>query len=192
MADPTLNGLNLGKLQTIGNEKNANIVPLPIPTEDSNETEVFDMLGVVRTIALGGVFVGTLAVADSGTTTGTTADKLVDSGQNFTSTVSVGDIVKNTTDTTYASVTAVSDTQLSLSADIMVSGEAYEVGGLPNKVEAIESLCDGSQDEVVTLATDEIGSYTVMVASISTNWDVAGISNRCTYRIICIQGKAVS
>lgn len=67
---------------------------------------------------------------DSGTTDGTTANKLIDSGQNFTSTVSVNDIVFNTTDTTFAKVTAVdSDTQLTLDADIMVSGEAYSIQG---------------------------------------------------------------
>lgn len=65
---------------------------------------------------------------DSGTTDGTTASKLIDSTQNFLTTVSIGDIIYNTTDTTYAEVTAVdSDTSLSLDSDIMVSGEAYEV-----------------------------------------------------------------
>lgn len=68
-------------------------------------------------------------LADSGTTDGTTTSKLVDSAQNFDVTVGVGMTVKNTTDTTYAVVTAVdSATTLSLSADIMVSGEAYQIG----------------------------------------------------------------
>lgn len=67
--------------------------------------------------------------ADSGTTDGTTASKLVDSGQNFTSTVSVGMVVRNTTDTTFAHVTAIdNDTTLSLDADIMMSGETYTIG----------------------------------------------------------------
>ena len=65
---------------------------------------------------------------DSGTTDGTTASKLVDSTQNFVTTVTIGDIIHNTTDGTFAEVTAIdSDTQLSLDADIMVSGEAYVV-----------------------------------------------------------------
>ena len=64
--------------------------------------------------------------ADSGTTTSTTADKLVDSGQNFVTTVRVGAKVFNTTDSTTALVTAIdSNTTLSLSADIMTSGEDY-------------------------------------------------------------------
>ena len=67
--------------------------------------------------------------ADSGTTSATTTDKLVEAGQNFTSTVSVGMVVRNTTDTTYAHVTAVdSDTTLSIDADIMESGENYTIG----------------------------------------------------------------
>ena len=65
---------------------------------------------------------------DEGTTDGTTTDKLVDSSQNFLTTVTVGDVIHNTTDGTYARVTAVdSDTTLSLDHDIMASGEAYVV-----------------------------------------------------------------
>jgi hypothetical protein len=66
---------------------------------------------------------------DSGTTTSTSANHLVETGQNFTSTVDVGDIVMNTTDNTWAYVTQVnSNTDLTLSSDIMVSGENYIVG----------------------------------------------------------------
>lgn len=65
---------------------------------------------------------------ESGTATSTTASKLVDTAGQFTANVKVGDIVSNTTDNTTASVTAVdSNTQLSLSADIMASGEAYVI-----------------------------------------------------------------
>tara|TARA_X000001316_G_C921707_1_gene36260 strand:+ start:344 stop:808 length:465 start_codon:yes stop_codon:yes gene_type:complete len=70
----------------------------------------------------------TSSVPASGTTTGTTANKLVDSGETFESKVQVGDIVYNTSDATAATVTAVdSDTQLSLNGDIMASGEAYTI-----------------------------------------------------------------
>lgn len=66
--------------------------------------------------------------ADSGTTDGTTSNKLVDSSQNFVTTVTVGMPVHNTTDDTYATVTAVdSNTVLSLSADIMTTGENYQI-----------------------------------------------------------------
>ena len=65
---------------------------------------------------------------DSGTTTSTTANKLVQTGQNFNTTVNIGDIVLNTTDNTSAVVTAVdSDTQLSINLDIMASSEAYVI-----------------------------------------------------------------
>lgn len=69
--------------------------------------------------------------ADNGTTSATTANKLedTDSGKTFTSTVSVGMVVRNTTDTTYAHITAIdSDTILSLDADIMTTGESYTIG----------------------------------------------------------------
>jgi hypothetical protein len=66
--------------------------------------------------------------ADSGTTTSTVANKLVESGQNFLTTVKTGMVIKNTTDTTYTYVTAVdSDTQLSVANDIMPTGKAYTI-----------------------------------------------------------------
>lgn len=69
------------------------------------------------------------AIIESGTTTSTTASKLVEAGQNFTATMtSVGYKVRNITTGATAVVTAVdSATQLSLSADIMVSGQAYRI-----------------------------------------------------------------
>tara|TARA_R100001143_G_scaffold63549_1_gene71782 strand:- start:8933 stop:10462 length:1530 start_codon:yes stop_codon:yes gene_type:complete len=68
------------------------------------------------------------ATLANGTTTSTTADKLVDSGASFTGTVNIGDQVKNITDDTYAIVTAVdSNSTLSLNRDIMVSGDEYEI-----------------------------------------------------------------
>lgn len=67
-------------------------------------------------------------LVDSGTTDGVSAGKLIQSGQNFNTTVTVGDVVYNTTDGTYAFVTAIdSDTQLSISRDIMDSGEVYKI-----------------------------------------------------------------
>lgn len=61
------------------------------------------------------------------TTDGTTANKLVDSTETFvTKGVAIGYTVKNTTDTTYALVTAIdSETQLALDKDIMITGEDY-------------------------------------------------------------------
>lgn len=63
-----------------------------------------------------------------GTTTGAAENKLIDSGQNFTTYVTVGMHVENTTDSTYATVETVdSDTQLTLTADIFISGEDYRI-----------------------------------------------------------------
>jgi len=65
---------------------------------------------------------------DSGTTTSTSASKLVETGQNFLTTVKVRAVVKNTTDSTYTVVTAVdSDTTLSLRDNIMTTGETYVI-----------------------------------------------------------------
>ena len=67
-------------------------------------------------------------IADSGVTDNTSTNKLIQSGQNFLTTVKVGMSVKNTTDTTYTFVTAVdSDTRLSVRDDIFVSGESYQI-----------------------------------------------------------------
>ena len=65
-----------------------------------------------------------------GTTTSTTANKLVDSGADFvTDGVVAGQIVYNTTDDTYSTITAVDDLNtLSLRRDIMASGETYKIG----------------------------------------------------------------
>lgn len=63
-----------------------------------------------------------------GTTDATLANNLSDSTQNFIRTVKVGDTVNNLTDTTSATVTAVVDNNtLTLSADIMTSGEVYSI-----------------------------------------------------------------
>ncbi len=73
----------------------------------------------------------TYAPRASGTTTSTTAGKLVDSGAGFVAAgVAKGDIVVNTTDNTVANVTAIdSATQLSVTPDIFVSGETYVING---------------------------------------------------------------
>ncbi len=70
--------------------------------------------------------------AANGTTTSTTANKLIDSSASFTSTVTVGDQVVNQVDGQTALVSNVdSDTTLSLSADIMLTGEAYTIDNSP-------------------------------------------------------------
>lgn len=94
--------------------------------------------------------------SDSGTTDGTTANKLVDSTQNFVSTAAIGMTVENTTDSTFALVTAVdSNTTLSLSADIMISGESYIVGQLAHfTVKGADDLTAS----INTIITDNTGN----------------------------------
>jgi hypothetical protein len=70
------------------------------------------------------------SVLASGTTTSATANKLVDTNADFVNRYPsvVGSVVFNTTDNTFALVTAVDDANtLSLDADIMASGESYSL-----------------------------------------------------------------
>ena len=100
------------------------------------------------------------AVKDSGTATGTTANKLVDSNQNFLTTVKIGMTVYNTTDKTVTNVTAVdSNTQLTLADNIMASGEAYEIqdGRSSDKIQyVVISQTNGFTGGTVTI-TDGLG-----------------------------------
>jgi hypothetical protein len=79
----------------------------------------------------------------SGTTTSTTANKLVDSSAAFGSAL-VGDIVGNTTDNTFTRITAVdSATTLSVEDDIFASGEGYQIGdGTAYVTEEVNSETD--------------------------------------------------
>lgn len=108
--------------------------------ESSNINLVKAVLSPIGTIH---PWLKTFGEADSGTTDGTTTDKLVDSSQNFTATVKAGMIVHNTTDDTFAYVSAIDDdSTLSLAADpgdgkgsgsdIFVSGENYIIYQTPS------------------------------------------------------------
>ena len=110
-----------------------------------NTKDLSELSTVAHTERGAGIYIGTAGnicvnltgqkkVVDSGSATSATTNKLVDSTQNFTSTVQPRDLVVNTTDGTVAFVGAVdSDTTLSLvdaansNSDIMASGEAYEI-----------------------------------------------------------------
>jgi len=95
---------------------------------------------------------------DRGTTTATVANKLVDSTQNFNTTAQVGSFIKNTTDDTTASVTAIdSDTTLSISSDIMASGENYILFAKPYVVFELSELArDFMETEYNNYATDTL------------------------------------
>lgn len=90
-------------------------------------------------------------LVERGTATATTANKLVMAGQDFLSTVRIGDIVTNTTDNTTATVTKVdSDTTLSLSADIMVSGETFNIDSIPRlRIKVKIPTLSASSDTVI-------------------------------------------
>lgn len=92
----------------------------------------------------------------SGTTTGTTAGKLDDVDANFLGVVSVGDIVVNTTDSTSAFVTAVANTSLILSSDIIVSGENYVIYNNKNIAE-VERV---NQDKIFYLTNSNLTAPT--------------------------------
>lgn len=84
----------------------------------------------------------------SGTATSTTADKLIDSAATFTSAM-VGYVVYNSTDNTWATITAMdSTTSVSISNDIMVSGETYVIG------DSSKALCK-------VCVTEGTGSYSL-------------------------------
>lgn len=80
-------------------------------------------------LTLDSITVGyTETAVETGTTDASASNKLIDAGQNFLTTVTIGDIVHNTTDDTFTDVTNIdNDGQLSISDDIMVSGETYTI-----------------------------------------------------------------
>lgn len=85
----------------------------------SIDTDTFDVVGS--------------GVIETGTTTSTSAGKLIHTGQNFLTTVLAGMRVFNSTDNTYSYVKSVdSNTQLTLMDDIMTSGEGYSIYGVRN------------------------------------------------------------
>lgn len=91
----------------------------------------------------------------SGTTDGTTANKLVDSSAAFNSNL-VNYIVYNTTADTVATVTAVDDAgTLSLSADIMATGEAYTLYSDTNPG-CVLYAGSGGNIRVLTTGNDEV------------------------------------
>ena len=96
--------------------------------------------GSLAVVARGGAFDDyerqdhTFAIVEAAQpVTSVVAFHLMDSGENFlTDGILVGCRVKNTTDTTYANVTAVANNDLTLDADIMGTGDSYVL--IPQKV----------------------------------------------------------
>ena len=94
----------------------------------------------------------------SGTTTGaTTTDKLIFATGSFTTTVQIGFIVINTTDNTTAYVTSVdSDTILSLSVDIMATGEDFVIYGEAINDGAVLYVGGAGAVRVLTSGKDDV------------------------------------
>lgn len=57
----TINSKTLGKIQSIKNTLTANLIPLPTPKTESDQTKVFDVFGRMRFIDIRGVFSGLTA-----------------------------------------------------------------------------------------------------------------------------------
>lgn len=49
---------SLGKVNSISIDHQSNIIPMPFPTKNSSETEVYDMFGRQKNITVNGVFTG--------------------------------------------------------------------------------------------------------------------------------------
>ncbi|MFW9899909.1 MAG: hypothetical protein ACFFDY_01320 [Candidatus Thorarchaeota archaeon] len=74
-------------------------------------------------------YVASVTSHTTGTADGTEANKLVDSGETFSGII-VGNVVRNTTDTTYTYVTSIAEAgigKLGLNDDIFISGKNYAV-----------------------------------------------------------------
>jgi hypothetical protein len=113
------------------------------------------------------------AVVDSGTTTTTTANKLTQSGQDFLTTVKVGDIIVNTTDSVSAVVTAVdSNTVLSISADVVPTAKAFVIYSATVTVDQIIAAEGATLVQQATL-----GTTTIAYRAGSTGADILTITH---------------
>ena len=93
----------------------------------STVTTTYDMF--LATSTFGGVDTNDGLMITQGSGTSTTSNKLVDSTANFNDADHLNMTVWNSTDNTWAKISAVdSTTTLSISADIMASGESYIIG----------------------------------------------------------------
>ena len=108
-------------------ENTTEVLPLLNPTfgADMNQNISF---GTISSIIHDG---GSSSSAKTGTATSQTDNHLIDSGLGFNATVVVGMSVHNTTDDTYANVTAVADGDLTLDSNIFDTGnEAYIINAV--------------------------------------------------------------
>ena len=61
----TLNGTDLGNIQTENQNKDSSLFNWPLPGNDSDVSVLFDLSGVLRTIRIEGIFTGTAAALNT-------------------------------------------------------------------------------------------------------------------------------
>lgn len=111
----------------------------------------------------------------TGTTDGTTASHLIDSGETFTG-IQSGMSVKNTTSgTEYALVTNVASNDLTLDADIFVSGENYEINPIwvGSAISGIWNFADAGK---VTITTANDNDEALFDNDTNQQWDVTNFT----------------
>tara|TARA_R110001632_G_scaffold202985_1_gene326221 strand:+ start:374 stop:841 length:468 start_codon:yes stop_codon:yes gene_type:complete len=96
-------------------------------------------------------------LVSSGTNNSVLANHLVDSTASFTGKVKPGATIYNTTDSTVATVEAVSDTSLRLSADIFTAtGKAYSVYNTDNSDGPVLYVGTGGTLSIITVGGDSV------------------------------------
>ena len=117
---------------------------------------------------------------------GTQSAVLQDAGQNFLTTVTVGDTVRNTTDGTFAFVTGVLlDTLLGLSGDIMANAEAYTIyanTGTNPQLIGVQGvlLVEQTDSNTVTITYD--GGAATDIVTISHDTQASGVGMRDAFQ----------
>lgn len=184
---------------TVGND------PTNITNINSTITKGYTMYVASSTYGGDDTVADGLSIA-TGTATSTTANKLVDSAASFTSAV-LNKTLYNSTDDTWAKVSAVdSATQLSLSADIMASGENYVIAnafstgqraidtvpGTVNCNTVIKLSGETFAEDLVVMGKAFSGSYYLRLKGTLT--DQLGTRNvtSATYKTVTIDGAAMT
>lgn len=116
---------------------------------------------------------GTTSSAIAGTADGNTLNELVDSGGGFTAAVAVGMLAHNTTDDTYARVTAVTaDTRLTFATDLFPDGnETYVINAVWAGV-AVAGSWDFADSGKITLTNGNDNDQADIDADPVPEWDL--------------------
>jgi hypothetical protein len=116
---------------------------------DSNSGRNVSDSGTLSTLCIG-------HVPDTGYAVGTVAYHLIDTSKAWTSIIRKGMVVKNLTDSTYAVVTNVTDTDLTLDADIFTNGEQFSIySNIKGSVTFVDEAADDFHLGADTVAADK-------------------------------------